>query len=325
MNLFLLKIHLMDELNAELEEDEADYVDNQEDEFYDEEVDEEPVVTNINEETPSRETFNEQVEQILNEEDDDLFKEFESGEINFDKENEELDDTIGETDQSEKEQKELLEKLKVLVRQKIQPVTKTFDISSFSISKRPAARSISTPRDNGQKTADWVLMNSQKPIYMTRFTGTELERLYNGGKGRTRLNKELDQWQLIYNHIVDPHKPDTLEQWAKATSFLDVDHIYMAIYRANFEGSNYMPFQCTNKSCKDKVFVSDNINIMDMCKFATKEDKLNKMNYKYPHDYGGYVEQQYLPDSLKGRVYYQPKDVGFEKTVKQIRKLKGKD
>lgn len=59
--------------------------------------------------------------------------------------------------------------------------------------------------------------------------------------------------------------------------------------------------------------------------FATKEDKLNKMNYKYPHDYGGYVEQQYLPDSLKGRVYYQPKDVGFEKTVKQIRKLKGKD
>ena len=27
--------------------------------------------------------------------------------------------------------------------------------------------------------------------------------------------------------------------------------------------------------------------------------------YKYPHDYGGWVEQQYLPDPIKDRVYYQ--------------------
>jgi putative ATPase len=58
--------------------------------------------------------------------------------------------------------------------------------------------------------------------------------------------------------------------------------------------------------------------------FATKEDKLNKANYKYPHDFGGYVGQQYLPDSLKGRVYYKPKDNGYEKVVKEIRKRKGK-
>ena len=58
--------------------------------------------------------------------------------------------------------------------------------------------------------------------------------------------------------------------------------------------------------------------------FASKEDKQNKANYKYPHDYGGYVEQQYLPDGLRGKVYYQPKDNGYEKTVKEIRKRKGK-
>lgn len=34
--------------------------------------------------------------------------------------------------------------------------------------------------------------------------------------------------------------------------------------------------------------------------------------YLYPHDFGGYVEQQYLPDSLKDRVYYQPKENGYE-------------
>ncbi len=30
--------------------------------------------------------------------------------------------------------------------------------------------------------------------------------------------------------------------------------------------------------------------------------------YKYPHDYGGYVNQQYLPDSLKDRKYFERKD-----------------
>lgn len=58
--------------------------------------------------------------------------------------------------------------------------------------------------------------------------------------------------------------------------------------------------------------------------FASKEDKKQKGLYKYPHHYGGYVEQQYLPDELKDRVYYAPKDNGYEKVVKEIRKKKGK-
>lgn len=58
--------------------------------------------------------------------------------------------------------------------------------------------------------------------------------------------------------------------------------------------------------------------------FADKEDKKNTLNYKYPHDYGGYVEQQYLPDSLKDKRYYKPKNNGYEQTVKEIRKRKGK-
>lgn len=46
--------------------------------------------------------------------------------------------------------------------------------------------------------------------------------------------------------------------------------------------------------------------------YGSKEDKENSRRYKYPHDYGGYVSQQYLPDGLKDRVYYIPKDNGFE-------------
>lgn len=59
--------------------------------------------------------------------------------------------------------------------------------------------------------------------------------------------------------------------------------------------------------------------------FGDKETKAQSRNYKFPHDYGGYVKQQYLPDSLKDRVYYIPTDNGFEKRVKEIRKEKGAD
>ncbi len=58
--------------------------------------------------------------------------------------------------------------------------------------------------------------------------------------------------------------------------------------------------------------------------FGAKEDKAQSKNYKYPHNYGGYVEQQYLPDSIKDRVYYTPGDNGYEQQVKTIRQRKGK-
>ena len=41
--------------------------------------------------------------------------------------------------------------------------------------------------------------------------------------------------------------------------------------------------------------------------------------YKYPHDYpGAYVKQQYLPDKIKDKKYYSPKDIGYEKQLKEI-------
>ncbi len=40
--------------------------------------------------------------------------------------------------------------------------------------------------------------------------------------------------------------------------------------------------------------------------------------YLYPHDYPGHrVEQQYLPDSLVGRTYYQPSEEGYEARIRE--------
>lgn len=47
--------------------------------------------------------------------------------------------------------------------------------------------------------------------------------------------------------------------------------------------------------------------------------------YKYAHDYeGNYIPQQYLPDELIGKIYYEPSNNGVEKKIKEsLLKLRG--
>lgn len=55
--------------------------------------------------------------------------------------------------------------------------------------------------------------------------------------------------------------------------------------------------------------------------------KLGHTGYKYAHDYPNhYVDQQYLPDNLAGRVFYEPSDNGYEKNIQEyFRKIKNID
>ncbi len=48
--------------------------------------------------------------------------------------------------------------------------------------------------------------------------------------------------------------------------------------------------------------------------------------YRYAHDYeGGYAEQEYLPEKLKGRKFYSPTEHGYEKTINdRMNHLKGR-
>ena len=43
-----------------------------------------------------------------------------------------------------------------------------------------------------------------------------------------------------------------------------------------------------------------------------------RAKYKYPHDFGGYVSQQYLPDSIKDKKFYIPTENGNEKKIKEF-------
>lgn len=77
---------------------------------------------------------------------------------------------------------------------------------------------------------------------------------------------------------------------------------------------------------KDAVTVRDDVDIPAYLRdnsYGSKERKQESANYLFPHDFGGWVKQQYLPDALKDRVYYEPSDFGFEKQVKRTRVRKG--
>lgn len=56
--------------------------------------------------------------------------------------------------------------------------------------------------------------------------------------------------------------------------------------------------------------------------YAGAEKLGHGTGYKYPHNYGGWVEQQYLPDELKGAVYYNALSNGREKALSEQWRLR---
>ena len=86
------------------------------------------------------------------------------------------------------------------------------------------------------------------------------------------------------------------------------------------------------KSNSTYVAINDAISDLDsLTSMAIPPHILNKeikggANYLYPHDYkNSYVKQQYMPNELLGKKYYNPKDTGsYERAISEfMKKLKG--
>lgn len=92
------------------------------------------------------------------------------------------------------------------------------------------------------------------------------------------------------------------------------------IYVCEAEKSNSV-ITAMNNAKYDAEFNPDD-NIPEHLKNYHYEEK-DVPKYKYPHDYGGYVKQQYLPDKLKNKIYYSPSNNGREKgMIKKKDKIK---
>ncbi len=92
------------------------------------------------------------------------------------------------------------------------------------------------------------------------------------------------------------------------------------IYVCEAEKSNSVVV-AMDKAKEDAEFYPDD-KIPEHLKNYHYEEK-DVPKYKYPHNYGGYVKQQYLPNKLKDKVYYTPSNNGREKgLVKKKDKFK---
>lgn len=92
-----------------------------------------------------------------------------------------------------------------------------------------------------------------------------------------------------------------------------------AVYLATAPKSNalYTAFQGVQKDIRELENLPVPLYIRNAPTSLMKELGYGK-GYKYPHDYPEhFVEEEYLPENLRGKIYYHPADDGFEKEIKK--------
>ncbi len=92
-----------------------------------------------------------------------------------------------------------------------------------------------------------------------------------------------------------------------------------AVYLATAPKSNslYTAFQGAQKDVREKENMPVPLHIRNPVT-SLMEDLGYGKEYKYPHDYPDhFIGEEYLPENLKGRIYYHPTDQGFEKEIKK--------
>ena len=92
-----------------------------------------------------------------------------------------------------------------------------------------------------------------------------------------------------------------------------------AVYLATAPKSNalYTGYGKVKEVIKTKGYLPVPLHIRNAPTKLMKELDYGK-DYKYAHDYAeAYVPQEYLPEKIQGQIFYQPKETGFEKTIKE--------
>jgi len=92
-----------------------------------------------------------------------------------------------------------------------------------------------------------------------------------------------------------------------------------AVYLATAPKSNslYVGYGKVKETINSKGYLPVPLHIRNAPTKLMKELDYGK-DYKYAHNYAdAYVPQEYLPEEIKGQIFYQPRETGFEKTIKE--------
>ncbi len=98
----------------------------------------------------------------------------------------------------------------------------------------------------------------------------------------------------------------------------DLALVQAAVYLATAPKSNaiYTAYQNAQKDIRELENMPVPLHIRN-APTPLMQDLGYGKDYKYPHDYPDhFVEEEYLPENLKGRTYYHPTEQGFEKNIK---------
>ncbi len=92
-----------------------------------------------------------------------------------------------------------------------------------------------------------------------------------------------------------------------------------AVYLATAPKSNalYTAFQQVKRDVRELENMPVPLHLRNPVTSLMEELGYGK-DYKYPHDYPDhFVEEEYLPENLRGRIYYRPSEQGFERKIKK--------
>jgi len=99
----------------------------------------------------------------------------------------------------------------------------------------------------------------------------------------------------------------------------DLALAHAAVYLATAPKSNaiYKAYQEVQRDVRELENLPVPLHIRNPVT-SLMEDLGYGKGYKYPHDYPDhFVEEEYLPENLKGKIYYHPTEQGFEKEIKK--------
>lgn len=142
------------------------------------------------------------------------------------------------------------------------------DISKFKVRKRPEAASKILNRSKKAKYFQWALFNTGVSISMSPLSAIELDEIMPQSQAINTIARATAVFKVIYKHLAPECREVPMETWLKTVSFRDLEHLYFAIYNANFADGNIIPYSCP----KCKHFFSEIRPIMDMVKFG--DDKV---------------------------------------------------
>lgn len=186
---------------------------------------------------------------------------------------------IAETEKAEEEARKRFEEINKIISEKIKPAKEEFDVNSFEISSQPININTSleysaASKENTLPTATSPLFATGRTITMSGLTGSELAQFVNNISNISSSNQAIkDTYALLYRHDVSENKPSGYVNWLRSIASADLIHMYFALYKATFTGSNYISFDCPE--C-ETFFMTDDIPMDKMWEVdekASEEDK----------------------------------------------------